>query len=191
MTGTAALAGCLGLGGEPDTTGGPDLPTPTLGARDAAVVVAAWEDYRCSHCATFSAEVLPRIRESLVGADVRFEFHDFPLPVDRWSWSVAMAARSVQERVGTEAFWTFAETAFDRQPTMDSMTAIRSVAETAGADPATVAEDVRAERHRPVAARDRQAGRDRGVDSTPTVFVDGERVAGSYESIESAVESAL
>jgi len=192
-----ALAGCLGVldDGEdsPDSSRG--LPTPSLGPddpADAASVVAVWEDYRCPHCATFNAEVLPRARSGLIddGPAVRLEHHDFPVPVDRWSWRVAIAARSVQERAGTAAFWTFSDRAYARQGELDGVATVREVARQAGADPEAVAADVEQERQRPVVAADRQTGRETGVEGTPTVFVDGERVASSYGAIADAVRAS-
>lgn len=199
LAGTAlavgSLTGCLGIGpgggqsaDPPADT--PELPTPALGPDpdDADAVVAVWEDYRCPHCATFSTEVVPRIRSELVADGVRFEFHDFPIPVDeRWSWDVAMAARSVQERVGKDAFWTFSERAFERFDAMHGTAAVRSVAEYAGADPDRVIEDVENDRHYPVVETDRERGRETGVRGTPAVFVDGESVGNSYEAVASAV----
>ncbi len=191
-----SLAGCLGGGGTsadpPDDA--PELPTPSLGpdSREAAdVVIASWEDYRCPHCATFSTEVVPRVRSNLVGDGVRYEVHDFPIPVDeRWSWNVAMAARSVQERAGAEAFWRFNHRAFERFDAMHGTAAVRSVAEVAGAAPDQVIDDVENDRHYPVVEADRERGDETGVRGTPAVFVDGESVGNSYEAIASAVADA-
>jgi protein-disulfide isomerase len=135
--------------------------------------------------------VLPRVREELIGdGGVRFEHHDFPI-VDDWSWRVAMAARSVQERAGNDAFWTFAEGAYERQSEMDSYDAIAGVADATEADPDAVVGDVRDDRHRPTVEADRAAGREMGVQGTPTVFVNGEAVESSYDAIAAAVRSAL
>ncbi len=179
--------GCLGPDGDSDRT----LPPPAIGApsRDAAAVtVRTWADFRCPHCATFERQVVPRLRRSVLGDEVRYEHHDFPVPVDRWSWRVASAARSVQARAGVEAFWSFAAHAFAHQSAMDDAAAIRAAARAADADPDAVAADVERERYRPVVAADRETGREAGVTGTPTVLVAGERVAPTYEAIASAVE---
>jgi len=195
--GLGSLAGCLGLGGDQSAdppADAPELPTPYLGPDSrtaAAATVAVWEDYRCPHCATFSTRVVPRLRSELIGDGVRYEFHDFPIPVDeRWSWDVAQAARSVQERVGMDAFWAFNERAFEWFDAVHGTAALRSVAEYAGADSDQVIEDVEADRHHPVVEADRDLGEETGVPGTPAVFVDGEPVGGSYEAIASAVAEA-
>ncbi|PSQ56296.1 hypothetical protein BRD18_08790 [Halobacteriales archaeon SW_7_71_33] len=186
------LAGCLGVPGRDDDTQTPeaDLPTPSLGPDDpdaARSVVAVWTDYRCPHCATFARTVLPAVRANLVDDGVRVEHHDFPVPVDRWSWRVAIAARSVQQRAGTAAFWTFSDRAYARQRETDDTTVVRELAAGAGADPDAVAASVRRERQRPVVEADRRRGRRRGVRGTPTVFVDGERVDATYTAVAAAV----
>lgn len=187
-----SLAGCLNvLGGADGSDDAPNLPPPHLGtdSPDAAdVVVVVWMDFRCPHCATFHRQALTQVRTNLLGDGVRLEHRDFPVPVDQWSWRVAMAARSVQERAGVEAFWTFADRAFARQSSMNDETAVREVAAAAEADPDVVLEDLRSGRHRPVVEADRAAGRDAGVAGTPTVFVDGERVEPIYPAIVDAVQ---
>ncbi len=184
------LAGCLDGSG----AAAPDLGPPYLGAdsREAAdAVVLAFEDFRCPHCRTFDATVLPRLREELLGdGRVRFEYHDFPV-VDDWSWRVAMAARSVQEHAGNGSFWSFARLAFDRQPSMDSYDTIRAVAGETEAPPDTVVSDAREGRHRPVVEADRDAGHEMGVSGTPTVFVNGEQVPANYDAIASTIRSSL
>ena len=191
----AGLAGCLGGGStaeEPADT--PDLGAPYLGAdsrESADAVVLAFADFRCSHCKTFKQEVLPPLREELLGdGRVRFEHHDFPV-VDAWSWRVAMAARSAQEQAGNDAFWAFADGAYRRQTETDSYELLRSVADGTAADADTVVEDVRGERHRAVVEADQTTGSEMGVGGTPTVFVNGQQVAAGYDPIASAVRSAL
>lgn len=191
------LAGCLGFGSQPSDApsgngNGPDLPTPYLGAdsREAAdAVIAVWSDFRCPHCADFHESTLPQIRQQLIGDGVRYEHHDYVLPIDQWSRKVAMAARSVQERSGMETFWAFTERAFAQQTAMDDLSTVRTVAENAGADPETVAEDVQNERHAAVIEADKQAGEDAGVGGTPAVFVDGESVRNNYPAIAAAVDA--
>ena len=98
-----ATAGCLSNAteddGTPTSTGagaGDLLPTPVAGDPDADVTVAVYEDYACPHCRTYSEEVFPQVEEIYLSAGtVRYEFHDFPIPVDETvSWQAASAARA-------------------------------------------------------------------------------------------------
>lgn len=172
----------------------PDLETPYLGEprQSADIVVACWEDFLCPHCRQFEAQVLPRLRRELLGEEsIRIERHDFPIPVDQtWSWNVAMAGRSTQQRAGLEAFWAFTTRAYSRQSDLTDFETLRTIAAAAGAEPSQVVEDVRADRHRPTVAADRAAGQEQGVDGTPAVFVNGRPTAPTADAIISRIRDA-
>lgn len=186
-TGVAgSLAGCFGGG----STAEGQLSAPVMGDPDADVVVKTWEDFRCPHCKHFHLDVVPKLEENYAAdGTIRFERHDFPIPIDNLSWTTAVAARSVQAQGDDEAFWTFTEKAYERQSSL-SMSVIREAASAAGADPDQVESDAESNEYRPTVDADRQAGRDMGVSSTPSVFVNGEAVTNSYQAIASAIDSA-
>jgi len=195
---TAAVAGCLGGGGadeEPPADAVESLPTPVQGADDAPVTVAVFEDFACPHCRTFAVDVHPKLVDEYVDpGEVRFEHHDFPIPVDdRWSWEAPGAARAVQDAVGDEAFFTFTQRLFeegwsDGSPAY-SESLLRDLASAVDADPDTVATAASEGRYRSVLEADREAGLDRGVRGTPSVFVDGTLIdRPDYATISSAIE---
>ena len=195
--GVAGLAaGCLGGGGgtencdigdEPTVA---ELPAPALGSSDASVTVAAFEDFSCPHCATFSLEVLPDLRSEYVDPGVvRYEHHDFPIPVDeRWSWQAASAARGVQNEVGDDAFFEYAHALYENQDDF-SPQRITDLAENVGAPGCAIQADALNGTYRPVVEADRQSGIDRGVQGTPSVFVAGRQVDPTYDAIAAAVEA--
>ncbi|QZY01112.1 DsbA family protein [Halobaculum rubrum] len=196
-----ATAGCLG-GGNGGSDEVPDdavesLPTPVHGDEDAPVTVAVFEDFACPHCRTFAVDVHPRLVDEYVDpGDVRYEHHDFPIPVDdRWSWEAPGAARAVQDTVGDEAFFTFTQRLFeegwtDGSPTY-SESLLRDLAGAVDADPDTVVTAASEGRYRPVLEADREAGLDRGVQGTPSVFVDGTLIdRPDYATISSAIDDS-
>jgi len=201
LAATAGLAGlsagCLGGGGggtedcdigdEPTVA---ELPAPTLGSDDADVTVAAFEDFSCPHCATFSLEVLPELRSEYVEpGDARFEHHDFPIPVDeRWSWQAGSAARGVQDEVGDGAFFEYAHALFENQGDF-SPRRITDLANDVDAPGCAIQADALNETYRPVLEADRQLGIDSGVEGTPGVFVAGRQVEPTYDAISAAIES--
>ncbi|MFC6865068.1 DsbA family protein [Halomicroarcula sp. GCM10025817] len=194
-----ATAGCLT--GSSDTAESPSptptgetLPTPVAGDPDADVTVAVYEDYACPHCKTYSVEVFPQVEAAfLEDGSVRYEFHDFPIPVDEAvSWQAASAARAVQDEAGDAAFFTYSKRLFENQASLGP-DVYAELTEGIGADGETVRQAAVEERYRPTVAADRQAGIDRGVEGTPTVFVDGDPVEWSrvaFEPIREAVEAA-
>jgi protein-disulfide isomerase len=198
----AAVAGCVGGGGG-EGDGAPanaveSLPTPVQGDPDASVTVAVFEDFACPHCQTFAVDVQPRLVDEYVDpGNVRYEHHDFPIPVDdRWSWEAPGAARAVQDTVGDEAFFTFTKRLFeegwsDGSPTY-SESLVRDLANAVDASPDTVVTAAGEGRYRPVLEADREAGLDRGVQATPSVFVDGALVdRPDYKTVSSAIDDAL
>lgn len=83
-----------------------DMPTTerSIGDASAKVVVTEWFSLTCPHCAAFSKQALPQIREELVKTGkVRIVFGDFPL--DQVALTAAMVARSLP----TERYVPFIE----------------------------------------------------------------------------------
>lgn len=206
----AGVAGCLGGGGGGPS--GPDaeetqgangctlqreepvdeLPTPALGDPDAGVTVKVWEDFACPHCATFALEVLPKIRSEYVDAGtVRYEHHDFPIPVDeKWSWAAASAARGVQDASDTETFFEYTRALFRNQDSY-SMSLVTRLANEVGAPGCDIQGDAVYYTYEPVLQADKERGQEAGVSGTPGVFVNGESVDPTYDAVRSAIESEL
>jgi len=177
-------------------TGSPpvSLPTPTLGPDDADVTVAAYESYLCGHCAQFNLNGFPKLRSEYVDPGrIRYEHHDFPLGDP--AWYSAIAARSVQATVGEDAFWPYSKQLF-ANASETSLELYRTLATEVGADPDVVEQHVRDLKWLPVVEADRKGGAQRGVDATPTFFVNGESVDPSghsswYEAVSTAIDAAL
>ena len=207
--GVVGTAGCLGGDGSgsgtPLDTGeydcdlseptDPDLDyRPTLGDPEADVVVQAFEDFTCGHCATYKLDHFPTIREEYIDpGDVRYEHWDFPIPVNEtWAVPVASAARGVGARQGDEAFFTFSSNAYESQGNYDGE-AIGAAAEAAGGDPCAAIADAQFTAYEEASMSDRSEGESMGVSGTPTIFVNGEPVEEGYaaESIAAAIDSEL
>jgi protein-disulfide isomerase len=189
-TTTAGESTPLVGGGPVDRNSVEEMPAPVAGDPEADVTVMSFEDYACPHCATYSLEVLPDVRaEYIEPGTIRYEQHDYPIPVSQFSFGAAVAGRSVQDRVGNEAYFTYADEVFKNQRGLD-YDAIRAAADAAGADGEAVVEDARNDVYRPVVEADRSRGERLGVRGTPTVFVDGESVSPTYDSIASAIDVA-
>ncbi|ESS03544.1 MAG: protein-disulfide isomerase [uncultured archaeon A07HR67] len=204
--GGVGAAGCLGgsegAGGEGAVTeydcGDASAPEPdaeyrpALGAADADVVVQAFEDFTCPHCATYTTEEFPTVRDEHVEPDtVRYEHWDFPIPVDEeWAVPVASAARGVGARQGDEAFFAFTSTVYESLGEY-SLDTIGAAAEAAGADPCVAIADAQTESYADPVSTDRETGVDRGVQGTPTVYVAGEAVEPTADAIGSAIDDAL
>ena len=202
----AASAGCssseqqsdapeLGtIAGTTPPTGGQPLPSPVAGDPDADVTVAVFEDYACPHCGTYSIEVFPQLAaEYLESSEIRYEFHDFPIPVDeQTSWQAANAARAVQAAAGNQAFFVYSERLFQNQDSLD-LSLYESLTEGLDVDGADIRDAASERRYDQTISADRQRGIDRGVSGTPMVFVNGDPVEWqeiAYEPVREAIEDA-
>ena len=206
--GVVGAAGCLGGGGgggsnsldageydcDLEEPSDPNLEfRPVIGDPESDVVVQAFVDFTCGHCATYELEHFPTVREEYVAPDeVRYEHWDFPIPVNEaWATPVASAARGVGARQGSEAFFEFASAAFESQGSY-SGEAIGAAAEAAGADPCAAIADAQFAAYEEASMSDRSEGVSMGVEGTPTIFVNGEPVD-TYEAstVAAAIDAAL
>lgn len=170
-----SLAGCSALLGRPEppecsgnqTTG---LSAPAVGPADAPVTVAIYTDFDCPHCKTFFQETFPTVRNRVPTATARFVHHDFPIPVSKWSYPVASAARAVQETNSVPAFWAFADRAYRHQSEY-SFEVIERLAKQTKSDTKTVRRAAKQLPYCRLLKREREQGANRGVEGTPTVFV--------------------
>lgn len=205
--GAFGLAGCAGvLSNEDDESSAPEatstemtsavttstettLPTPVLGDPDAEVTVMAFEDYACGHCASYSLEHFPKLASEYIEPGlIRYEHHEFPLPLSNASWRAPNAARAVQDTVGEDAYWTYSKLLFTNQRQLGpSMYA--KLAEEVGADTETVKSAAVERRYDPTIKADKRKGKSLGVKGTPAIFVNGSSVDNyAFETISQAIE---
>ncbi|RJX42994.1 DsbA family protein [Halonotius aquaticus] len=206
--GTAAAVGLAGCAGDtgPGTTSHScelterepvaDLSQPVVGPSEATVTVDVFEDFACPHCADFATGGLSQLKtDYLAGETVRFRHFDFPIPVSDWSNRVANAARSVQQTQDDAAFFEFSLAAYENQADY-SWQLIGDLADEVGADPCRVLSDASNATYEQVLSANRQTGIDRGVESTPGIFVNDTLIeppesGGWYEPVSSAIDDAL
>jgi len=195
----STLAGCLTSGASEGSSSsslsgdsGTTLPPPVRGDPQASVTVAAYEDFACPHCREYYLTVLPELESAYIEpGTIRYEHHDFPIPVaDPGSYTAANAARAVQERADEGAFWQYARGLYENQSSLGPAL-YGSLAEEKGLEGNAVREAGVNRKYTETVMRDRERGLNKGVDATPTVFVNGEAVFEStVEAISSAIEQA-
>jgi protein-disulfide isomerase len=174
-----------------ETSTADSLATPVAGDPDAAVTVAVYEDFACPHCRTFNEDVYPQLQSAYVEPEtIRYEHHDLPIPVDETaSWQAPSAARAVQSIAGDDAFYEYVHLLFANQRSLGPDT-YASLAGEVGADGETVRSAAVNRRYDETVRADRQAGIDRGVEGTPTAFVNDEQVDATYEALSDAIDAA-
>jgi protein-disulfide isomerase len=152
----------------------------TLGSASAPVVVVIYSDFQCSYC----REEAKVVRETLVSAyptQVRVHFKDFPLEqIHPWAKPAAIAGRCVY-REKPDAFWTFHDWIFENQAqiTVENLKEkVLEFAKTSGLDSTRIASCIDTKLTEPEVNRAMAEGRQLGVNSTPTLFVNGRKLVG-------------
>jgi protein-disulfide isomerase len=190
----STLAGCLGgaSSGSGNGSGGQSantLPTPVQGNPDASTTVTVFEDFACPHCQTYNLDVLPTIASQYIEpGTIRYEHYDFPV-VNETSWRAASAAREVQKRADASAFFTYAKALYENQSSLGPDT-YASLANNMNLDGNAVSTAAQNQTHESTVSANMQTGKDRGVQATPTVFVNDTTVEASVNAIASAIEQS-
>jgi protein-disulfide isomerase len=164
-----------------------------LGDADAPVTLIDYSSLTCPHCARFHTEVLPRIKSDWVDSGrARVVYRHFPL--DRLALAAALSAECIEQ---DKAYFAYLDVLFEDQQAWsraeDPLAELQKRARLAGLSPerfdACVRDQAMADRilERVAAARDTLE-----VSSTPTFFVDGEKIAGAqdYETFDQALRAA-
>lgn len=180
LAGMAAASPVLAQGTAPGAaapSGGADprLADRAVGNADAPVQVAEYFSLTCTHCAAFARETYPQVKKDLIDSGkLRYSFRDFPL--DQVALAAAMVARAlppdryepfVLALLASQDRWAFARG-------VNSTEELRKMAALAGMSRETFDATIKDDALRnAILARQDQAEKAYGVNSTPTFVVNG------------------
>ncbi len=168
-----------------------------IGRADAPVTIWEFVDYQCPHCAQFSSFTGRLIRQNYVdnGGPVRWIMYDFVIGSFPHSIPAALAARCAGEQ---GQYWPMHDVLLARQnrwAVVDRPTPVfRDFAEELGLDLGAYDACMSERRGLMEIAAARQYGTQHGVNSTPTIFLNGRRLEvmeTSYEGIEALIQAAV
>ncbi len=182
----------------------PAAMTPTdlasgysLGKPTAKVTVEAWEDFQCPFCRQFTLQVEPQLVATYVETGkVRFVFRDFAFLGNESAWAAVAAALAEQQ----SKFWPYHDYLFANQlgENVGSFTVARleSIADAVGLDRSRFDAGLQATAAGALFARIQQASQAEvtrlGIDSTPTIVVNGKKLAvADWATVQAAIEAAL
>lgn len=166
---------------------------PYRGLADAPVTLVEFSDYNCPHCRTYALETAPLVDDEFVASgQIKYVIRPYYL----WNWSrpIAEAAMCAREQ---EGFWDYHHWLFansERFPPQRSPSRgmLLELAEASGLDRDAFDACLDEGRYRDeVVASTEDARLKQGVDSTPTIFVNGIRTPASVQGIRNAVQAAL
>jgi len=168
---------------------------PSIGTPGASVVVVIFSDFECTYC----REEAKMLREKLVQAyptEVRLYFKDFPLSqIHPWARPAAIAGRCVFKQKPA-LFWDYHDYMFENQATVNEANLKEKIGEFAKSkalDMEALTACVAGKAAEAEVDKSITEARSLGISSTPTLFVNGRRIAGSikWEGLQQLIDIEL
>ncbi len=162
------------------------------GAQNAKVTIVEWSDFQCPACRSY-APVLDQL-VTLYPNDVRLVYKHFPLRSIHFRAQDAAEASEAAALQGK--FWEMATRLFADQDIWSrgrGTEQFENYAKDLGLDLAKFKQDISSETVKNAVDEDYSAGLELGVNSTPTLYVNGKKIAnpGSLEEFQSIVEAEI
>jgi protein-disulfide isomerase len=175
---------------------------PTRGAKNSKVVVVNFDDFECPFCSRMHQELFPEILKEY-GDRITFVYKDYPLvEIHPWATHAAVDANCLAAQNG-DAYWDFAdyihanqrEVSNEKSPAarfdaLDRLTILQG--QKHNLDVVKLQSCVKAQDESAVKASMKEAEAI-GVEATPTLFVNGEKIDGAVppSELRAALDRAL
>jgi len=160
---------------------------PSFGPSTAKVTIVEFSDFQCPFCSQ-AAEVTKLLREKYT-SNVRFVFRQFPLPFHP---NAKAAAESALAAHAQGKFWQFHDTLFANQSKL-AKGDLTDYAKQTGLNLTAYKAAVDGGKFTAAVEADVALGESVGVNGTPTLFVNGKRVANAtdFAAVSEVVDAAL
>jgi protein-disulfide isomerase len=203
LTGLAALAGFSPLRliadamaqSATDVAKPVSLPDMALGPANASVTITEYASMTCPHCATFAKEVFPKIKSEYIDTGkVRYVFREFPLDIKAAAGS--MLARCIAKE-DSGKYFAVIDLLFKQQndwASKNTAETLGRIGKQAGLSQQAVEDCLKDQALLDkIAADQKYASEVLKVDSTPTFFINGDRIKGetSFEEFDKRIKSLL
>jgi protein-disulfide isomerase len=203
LTGFAALAGFspLSLISEAlaqtaaDVAKPQSLPDMALGPADAKVTIVEYASMTCPHCAAFNDQVFPKLKAEYIDTGkVRYVFREFPLDIKAAAGS--MLSRCIANG-DPKKYFAVTDLLFKTQGdwvTKDTTAALMRIGKQAGLSEKQVDDCLKDQSLlEKIEADQKYASEVLKVNSTPTFFLNGEKIQGetSLQEFEKKINPLL
>ena len=175
---------------------------PTRGAKSSKVVVVNFDDFECPFCSRMHQELFPEILKEY-GDRITFIYKDYPLvEIHPWATHAAVDANCLAAQ-NADAYWDFAdyihanqhEVSNEKTPearfaALDRLTMLQG--QKHNVDTIKLQSCIKAQNDSAVKASMKEAD-GIGVEATPTLFVNGEKIDGAVppSELRAALDRAL
>ena len=166
---------------------------PVRGNKDAKVVAVSYDDFECPFCSHMHQTLFPELLKEY-GDRVKFVYKDFPLAeIHPWATHAAVDANCLAAQ-NNDAYWDFADYIHANQrdvseqkgrdqqfAELDRLTLLQG--QKHDLDTAKLQSCVKAQNDDAVKTSVKE-GEGLGVDATPTMFINGQKVDGAVSAAE-------
>jgi protein-disulfide isomerase len=205
LTGLAALAGlspfrliaeALAQGATAAEVAKPvSLPDMAIGARDASVTITEYASMTCPHCAAFNEKVFPQIKSEYIDTNkIRYVFREFPLDIKAAAGS--MLARCIAKD-DSGKYFAVVDMLFRQQNDWvlkNTTETLTRIGKQAGLSQQAVEDCLKDQALLDkIVADQKYASEVLKVDSTPTFFINGDKIKGdtSFDVFDKRIKSLL
>ena len=164
----------------------------SIGNPDAPVLVETYEDFLCPHCADFTEELGPVLMDLVNQGTVRWDYK-YRVIGGADSLTANMAAECAADQ---GKFWEYHEELFKRIKSNGRVAVFPDSLKKQAADMGLNSKEFNncldSKQHLDEVKQIDKAAAARGIDSTPTIFINGQRYTGSRspEAFRAAIEAA-
>jgi protein-disulfide isomerase len=156
---------------------------PYRGDPDAPIVIMEFSDFQCPFCSRFYDQTLPSLaKNQIANGEVLLVYYDYPLTsIHPQAMEAANAARCAAEQ-GAVAYWGMHDLIFanpDHWSNANAIAVFHSYATELGLDADDFRSCQESKRHYEGVLADIDFGRSRGVNSTPSFFINGQPLIGA------------
>jgi protein-disulfide isomerase len=160
---------------------------PSSGPANAPITLVEFSDYQCPYC----ARVVPTISKlrATYGDKIRVVFKDYPLAIHPEAPKAAEAAHCAGEQ---GKYWDMHDRMFANQRAL-AVPALKETAAGLGLDAAKFGQCLDSGKYAAAIADDMKQGEALGVQSTPTVYINGRPILGAqpFEFFQSVIDEEL
>ncbi len=161
---------------------------PSQGPKNAPVTVVEFSDFHCPFC----KKVTPAVEQLMKDYDgkIRRVWRHFPLPFHTGADRTHEASECAHEQ---GKFWEYHDKLFETIGGDRSDASLTDLAKQAGLNSKKFEQCLTSGKYKDLVQKEMAAGSRAGVDGTPTLFVNGQIVAGAYpyEHFQGIVEGVL
>lgn len=167
----------------------------TLGSDSAPIEITEYSDFECPWCAAFAAVQMPVVREQLITTGkVRWRYREFPLSVHKYSRLAALAGECAGEQ---GKFWDMHDRLFTdhdwAEGNTDPTEVFHGFAKDLGLDLTKYDACIASQHYAGRIEASYEEGEARGVQGTPSFFVNGRKYEGraTSDAIKALVDSLI